>query len=428
MRPSIDISTLVPAGRRSRAATVAALVVVLAAGAWAGLVAARGSSLTPRDRYWQQDIAYLAAELPKVHADQLTGGVTRSKWDTAAARLEAQVPRLSSGQIIAGMARMIAPLRDDETEILPTVAPQYPLVWFWVGSGLYALAVPAADGGLLGGRLVAVDGHPIRHVLALLAPTIDGEDPGFVAADEAKLLQNPAWLADLGVVRSVASAQFTLQVPSGRVVTARIGSVGRGGALRKMPPIRTVPVPLYLQHQNEPYWMTVLGARHAVYLKYNQCLDNDGFQRLAARALALLRAHPAYRLILDLRDNGGGTTSPVQTLITWIRSDPSLDRRGRVLVLIDGNDFSSASFDPYLLQTEANAVLIGQPTAEQADTYGNDSELRLPHFGVKVGYTTAVVNMTGARLGIPNIYLAPTLQDWLTGSDPVLAAALAYRS
>jgi len=189
-----------------------------------------------------------------------------------------------------------------------------------------------------------------------------------------------------------------------------------------------VPLPLYLQHQTEAYWMTVLAARHAVYLKYTQCLNNDGFQRLAARALALLRAHPAYRLILDLRDNGGGTTDPVQTLITWIRADPRLRRRGRVLVLINGNDFSSAVFDSYLLQSQANAVLIGQPTAEQADTYGDDGRLRLPHFGVAVVYTTAVVNETGARMGVPSIYVAPTLRDWLTGSDPVLTAAMAYRS
>ena len=429
MKLNLHISPLVARGRRSRAAAAAALVLVLAAGAGAAVAAARGSSLTPRDRDWQEDIAYLTAELPKVHVDHLTGGVTRSQWMTAAARLEAQVPRLSGGQIIAGMARIVALLRDDETELLVTARSGYPLKWVWIGSGLYALDVPAADGRLLGARLVAIDGHPVRHVLALLAATIDGEDPGLVTVEEAMLLQSPSWLADLGVVRSVASAQFTVRLPSGRLVTARIESVGPGGALRTIPPIRTVPQQWYQQHQSEPYWMTVLAARHAVYLKYNQCLDNDGFQRLAARALALLRAHPAYRLILDLRDNGGGTTSPVQTLVTWIRADPQLDRRSRILVLIDGNDYSSAGFDSYLLQSEANAVLIGQPTAEQADTYGDDTgRLRLPHFGVGVVYTTAVVNQTGARMGVPNIYVAPTLQDWLTGSDPVLATALAYRS
>jgi hypothetical protein len=54
-----------------------------------------------RDRRWRQDIAYLAAQLPRVHVDGLVD-VSHSAWDAAAGRLEAQVPRLSRGQMIVG--------------------------------------------------------------------------------------------------------------------------------------------------------------------------------------------------------------------------------------------------------------------------------------------------------------------------------------
>jgi hypothetical protein len=40
--------------------------------------------------------------------------------------------------------------------------------------------------------------------------------------------------------------------------------------------------------------------------------------------------------------------------------------------------------------------------------------------------TTAVINPGKIRFGIPDILVAPTLTDWLTGRDPVLTAALAY--
>ena len=36
------------------------------------------------------------------------------------------------------------------------------------------------------------------------------------------------------------------------------------------------------------------------------------------------------------------------------------------------------------------------------------------------------VNPAKARYGIPDIGVAPTLHDWLTGQDPVLARALDY--
>jgi hypothetical protein len=403
----------------------AAVVVVLAAAAVSVVAAAGGSSVTARDRYWQQDIAYLAAQLPRTHVDGLTGGTTRSQWDAAAARLEAQVPRLTDGEIITGIARIVALLHDDETLVEAPSDPRYPYTTQWIGAGLYFIVVPASNKELLGGRIIAVDGHPIAQVLAKIRATVDYEDAGVALGTEAQLVANPGWLSYLGLVSSIRSARFAVELPSGQVVSADIESYGAGGELASQPREVTVPIPLYLRRNNEPYWMTILTAHDAVYLKYNQCLDNDGFQQLAARALTLLRQHPAWRLIIDLRFNGGGDSSPLQTVATWIASDPAIDRRGRILALIDGNVYSSASLDSYILQSQDHAILIGQRTAEQHDTYGDDDgRLQLPHYGITVQYTTAVVNNTPVLYGVPDILAAPTLHDWLTGTDPVLATAL----
>jgi len=165
-----------------------------------------------------------------------------------------------------------------------------------------------------------------------------------------------------------------------------------------------------------------------VYLKYNNCVDDDGFQRLAAQALAILRAHPDFRLVVDLRDNPGGDTTPFMTLIQGIMADPAINRPGRVIGLVNGLTDSSATLDASNLALDTNAVLIGQPPADPIDEFGNDNGvLKLPHFGIRVRYTTAVVNPSRRKLGIPGIMVAPTVADLLTGRDPVLSAALDYR-
>ena len=163
-----------------------------------------------------------------------------------------------------------------------------------------------------------------------------------------------------------------------------------------------------------------------MYLKYNRCLDNDGFQRLAARALAVLRQHPGWRLIVDLRDNRGGDSEPFLALIKDIQADPAVDRVGRVFGLLNSLTDSSASVDAYALSHQTHALLIGQQVADPIDEFGNDGMMLLPHYGVVVQYTTKVVNPGKVRFGIPDMIVAPTLQDWLTGTDPVLAAALSY--
>ena len=65
--------------------------------------------------------------------------------------------------------------------------------------------------------------------------------------------------------------------------------------------------------------------------------------------------------------------------------------------------------------------------SDPIDEFGNDNNLlRLPHYGIVIQYTTKVVNPRQRRYGTPNVTVAPTLKDWLTGADPVLAAALNY--
>jgi hypothetical protein len=426
--------------RRSRLIFAAVVAILAVAGGTAGALAVGGGALaqhqsaaSARDLRWRADISYLAGRLPQVHIDGLTG-TTRSAWTSAAARLAAEVPRLSNGQVIAGMSRLVAMLRDDETRLVLPPSPVYPFAAQWVGARLYLVAVPAAQRQLLGAQLTGVDGHPIGQVLGRLRAEIDFGDPGLARAWEVGWdrisQQEPGYLNDadllswLKVTRSATVASFTLRTASGqRSVSLRPISAGQA------PAIAYVPEPLYLQHQNEPYWLEVLARQRAVYLKYNQCLTNDGFQRLAARAIAVLAQHPGYRLIVDLRDNGGGDNAPFGALISDILNDPAVNVRGRIFGLVNGFTDSSASEDAYELQSQTNALLVGQAVADPIDEFGNDNGLlRLPYYDMVVQYTTAVINPRRVRFGIPSIVVAPTVRDWLTGTDPVLAAALNYRA
>ena len=434
----MNIGMLSEARRRGRAPLAAVVAVTLAAATAA--LAGCGPAPSVRDQHWQQDIAYLARRLPLVHVRGLTS-VSRTTWTQAAHRLEQQVPRLTSGQIIAGMARMVALLHDDETQLILPPSAAYPFAARWIGDGLYLIAAPAADRWLLGARLTAVDGHPLREVVAQLSAVIDYQDPGEargwevgwdkVSQDSPGYLNNASLLHWLGIARSAAAARFTVRTTQGSTRTIRLAAAGQpgsaGSAGSGFPPVTYLPVPAYLRDSADPYWLRVLDRQRAVYLKYNRCLPGTGFQKVANRALADLRAHPGYRLIVDLRNNPGGDSRPFQSLISGIRADPAINRRGRIFGLVNDFTASSATVDTYNLGHETNALLIGQPAADPIDEFGNDNQLlRLPHYGVVVQYTTAVINAARVRFGIPDIGVAPTLHDWLTGQDPVLAMALAY--
>ena len=303
------------------------MAVVAAVAAAVAVIATRPPSLSARDRRWQRDIAYMAASLP---ADRSSGGLGKASfasWYRAASMLEEQVPKLTDEQVVAGMARMTAMIGDDETGVQFPPHKTYLMDAQWIGGGLYLVALPSADRDRLGARLLAVDGHPVAQVLRRLRSVIDYQDTGLLRLAETGDLDNASLLNALGLARSPDSVVLTVQtVDGGRAALRLTASVTTGLAdgtellTSSAGGLARVPLPFYLRGFSRPYWLTVLPAQHAVYLKYNQCLDGDGFQALAAQALDILSAHPDYRLIIDLRDNEGGSTEPFSSVIADIRA------------------------------------------------------------------------------------------------------------
>lgn len=417
-----------PGGATRRLILALTAVAVLTAGCTSA-GATGGARLSARDRGWQRDVAYLASKLPLVHADGITHG-NRAGWDAAASRLDARVPSLSNGQVLVGLAQLVARLHDDETQPVWQTSHWYPFVLRQIGTGTYFALAPAADRWLLGARLVSIDGHPLAQVLDRLLSVIDFQDPGlarelaigaYQAGYQPGLVNRAELLFWLGLTRSESGADFTVQPVGGGVRTVELPSS------TTFPKMVSVPLPLYQQNTSQPYWLRVLASQDAVYLKYNECLSGPGFGRLAARALAIMRAHPDYRLIVDLRDNGGGDTTPFESLISGLRADSALAVTGRIFGLINGNTDSSATLDAGSLSTQVHGLLIGQQAADPIDEYGDDDNvLRLPYGGVQVDYTTAVVNSPDNKVGIPAIKVAPTLRQVLAGTDPVLAAAVSF--
>jgi hypothetical protein len=404
---------------------VPAAAVLVAAGIGAAVLAGGGKAPTStRNQRWQRDVAYLASELPQVHVGGLLK-VPRPAWAAAASRLEAAVPRLTDGQVIVGMARMVAMLHDDETLVMLPRKAFFPFSLTWVGGQLCLVTVPAADRGLLGGQIVAVDGHPIARVLSAIGSVIDSQDPALLRNEEATYLTYfPPLLHWLGLTGSPDRAAFTVRAVDGDRGVIRLTAVTHVSAAS----LASVPDPLYRQDQNRPYWLRVLSSQRAVYLKYNACVADDGFQRLSAEAIAVLQRHPSFRLIVDLRDNGGGDTEPFTSLVSSLVADPARHGRDRVFGLINSYTDSSATLDADSLSQVPNAVLIGQPVADPIDEYGNENTFRLPNSGIVVMYTTKVVNGGRRRLATPDVVIGPTVAQVVAGTDPVLAAALSYGS
>ena len=69
-----------------------------------------------RESRWQQDLAYLAAELPRLHVDAFHH-ISRRDFQQRVATLEANLPTLRDNAIVLGLMKLVAAIGDGQTAL-----------------------------------------------------------------------------------------------------------------------------------------------------------------------------------------------------------------------------------------------------------------------------------------------------------------------
>jgi C-terminal processing protease CtpA/Prc len=151
-------------------------------------------------------------------------------------------------------------------------------------------------------------------------------------------------------------------------------------------------------------------------------------QALVDRVTKLSRGPQVKRVIVDLRLNGGGDNTTYGSLLSAL-TDSSVNRKGRLFVLIGRATFSAAANFAADVDRLTKATFIGEPTGGFVRGYGDTVSVLLPKSGINVRIAARYWDFgKGARdrrLAVnPDRKVKVTIADFLAGRDPVLAAAL----
>jgi hypothetical protein len=134
-------------------------------------------------------------------------------------------------------------------------------------------------------------------------------------------------------------------------------------------------------------------------------------------------------VVVDFRGNPGGNSFQFHYLMMPVLEDTLLTPPGRLLALVDGATFSSASTNVHQLRMTAKVQLIGESPGGLAGGYGEVRPLRLPNSQITVWYASRYFPLDNvlspdARIDVDR-EIQPSMADYLGGVDPVLTAALA---
>ncbi|MDP8916686.1 MAG: hypothetical protein M3M95_05730 [Pseudomonadota bacterium] len=373
---------------------------------------------------WRADLGELVRILTQEHGSPFHR-VPRSEFEAEVARIRSQIPTTSGPHLAAAFRKLSSMIGDGHTGVdLPRGQPRYPIATFWFEDGLRVVQTTPEHRRLLGARVEAVAGVPFKTLASRLRPYSPmGENDWSWRAVLPYLINRPTMLQSVGVA-SETPTSWTFRRPDGRqerVLLTPAAFPVEGRVLLGGTP------PLWAQRPDEPFWTDFWADSGTLYVNFRS------YQNLAANAARLaaeLDARRPRRLVLDMRDNGGGDyVKGRELLLPVITSRPWLNRRDRTFVLVGRHTFSAAMSNAADFRWRTNTTLVGEPIGEKPNSWQESRRFYLPHSGLPVSVSTKFYKFApdGVEQIEPHVRAEPDWRDWARGRDTAIDRILATR-
>lgn len=366
---------------------------------------------------WREDLDELVRILTREHGSPFHR-VSRPEFEAEVSRIRARIPTLPAPRIAAEFLRLSAMIGDGHTGVgSPGGLPRYPVATFWFSDGLRVVQTTPEHRRLLGARVEAVAGVGFDQVASRLRPySALGENDWNWRAVLPYLINRPALLQSAGLDAD-GPTPWTFRRADGareRVLLTPAAFPLKGRVLLGDAP------PLWARRPEAPFWTDFQADSGTLYVNFRS------YENLAANAAGLaaeLDARRPRRLVLDMRDNGGGDYNKGrELLLPVITSRPWLNRRDRTFVLVGRHTFSAAMSNAADFRWKTNVTLVGEPIGETPNSWQEARRFYLPRSGLPVTVSTRFYKFApdGVDAIEPHLRAEPDWRDWARGRDTAM--------
>ncbi len=395
---------------------------------------------------WREDLRHMAREMEARHKS-LFHTTTREQFEGAVRRLHERIPTLARHQIIVELMRVAASIGDGHTNVAPTRDPKIgfralPVRLYLFKDGLFVRAAERSHAELLGARVIKVGDLSVEEAFARAREIVGRDNEMGVRFFAPLLLAMPEVLHALGLSESPDAARFTFE-QGGRQRTLTLRPYGPADLLPPDTDLSWLPKEgwvdmrdgappvLWLKDPKNKFWFERLPDSKVVYAQLNEVNDKpeESLADFAKRLFAFVEANGAERLVLDLRLNRGGNGSLLRPLVLGLIKS-KVNQRGRLSVLMGRSTWSAAQFLLNRMENYTDATFVGEPSGSKGNHYGDSRRITLPNSGVTVRvsiYYWQEWDPWDARpWTAPHVTAELTSEDYRTGQDTALKAALGY--
>jgi len=380
-----------------------------------------------RTARWRADLHVFANELPRRHANAYHA-VSVAGFRQMVDTLDRSLPQLTDAEITVELMRIASSIGDSHTGVDTWYERfhRYPIRLSWVGKDLRVMEVTGGAERSKGARLIRIGRTGIDEAYARVRTLATRETELGARNDSEFLFPRAEVLAALKLLPGTGTGSFTFEDDAGVTFTLNLRPISAEASSAARWSRATSHLALYEERSGQSYWTTRLDAGRVVYVKYNSCEDPARFERFTAGVLKAIDEPRTRRVIVDVRDNGGGDTGVLDPLSAGLKARGYGRRPGSLLVLTNRGTFSAAMWGANDLK-ELGGLLIGEASSQLVQFYGERRSFTLPHSGLVVSYAARFFALRDQQgLLVPDVAVTRSFRDLITGADPVLQAAIRF--
>jgi hypothetical protein len=300
----------------------------------------------------------------------------------------------------------------------------YPVQLYWFAEGIFVTEVAKGYEQLLGAQLLMVGTTPSNRALKLLGAMLPHENDSVFKAFAPQFLTFGEVLKGMDIVPDSTQGRFVFRGPDGRRIDLTLKP-----ASGQVKWISAGSNQLRYAHPDQNYWFQYLADSNSVYFQYQHCSEMKALPiaQFQKQILDFLGANPVKRLIIDLRDNGGGNSAILDPLIAAL-AERNASAPLHLYVLIGRGTLSSAALNAIDLKLKAHAVFVGEPSGAKPNHYGELNMLELPNSHLRIFFSTMYWRpwpSDSDKTLEPDIAIRESWKDYAAGYDPALRAVVA---
>ena len=409
--------------RRAAGLCLAALLVVPALAA---------EPLSAKQR--QEDLDFLYEKvLAGFHPDAFAN-TPESEFLALKAEIEGRLETVSCTEFLLDLMRLAALVGDSHTSVSVGSAANfraYPFSLVRRGESWYLSAAAPEDEDLLCQEVTLLAGKPVEEVIEAYGTLFASDNPVHLRRQFRQACNVADIYEYLGLVEAGEPLAVTLK--GGKALS--LAPVG----MEEMNKLEIVRISDKIKGQPETaaadaYYFAKPLTEDAYYIQYNTCQEAEDLpmEDFAALVAKDLKAGDYSRVLLDLRNNGGGSDGVIWPLLERLRL--AMDGGCELVGLIGEGTFSSALINAVEIQ-EMGGVLAGEPAGGSVCHFGAVKTFQLPNSKVRGQVSSKYIDLNtlldaAAGRGVealePDVLVYQTLEDTLNGKDTTVDWLLAH--